>query len=107
MSNQPILTHSFTCYLSFEIGTITGTARRLFHNNEMIKLSFTDIVKAQELLPHIGSRARLVSLASWESQYNYSIDTIQKKLEFKGATPYLVHCYSDGSKRLVNKSKAA
>lgn len=97
----------FTCYLSFEVGTVTGTARKIFHNNEMIALTFADMGKAQDLIPCYGNRARLLTLSSWEAQSNYSMDTITKKLEFLGLKPIYVEVAEDGTKSLYNKSVAA
>ena len=97
----------FTCYLSFEVGAVSGTARKIFQNNEMIDLTFAEMGKAQDLIPCYGNKARLLTLSSWEAQSNYSMDTITKKLEFLGLEPIYVEVAEDGTKSLYNKSVAA
>ena len=91
----------FVCFKSNQVTKSIGLVRKLFHNDEIITLSFADIGKAQDVLPHLGNRTRLLTLSGWESQCPYSIDTIIKKLEFKGIESHVVDRDSEGNLTLI------
>lgn len=100
-------TKRFTCYISWQVNKVTGNARKLFHNDEIISLTFADVGKVQDLIPHYGNKLRFLTLSSWESQTPYSIDTITKKLEFLGMRPYYIEVAEDGTRILLNQTKVA
>lgn len=101
---QHILAQKQICFLSNEINSSLGVAKVLFHRDTLIKLTFKELGSAQEAIPHLGNRIKLLTLTDWEAKdtkTTFSLDTIQKALAFKGIKPIPVEVYPDGTYSLI------